>query len=137
MLDFLHCMFNYYRCLNLIFSYKNKIVSTFQAINISKSITHSHNTSQCIEVVLKFVNHVILLNTEDFAVLYPTIIDHIMNWAQSLGIFQQTMSILQTIIVKVRDLDNYMDHDFQCDIYSKLEESLNVSKLCHLIEIPT
>lgn len=101
-----------------------------------KNITYSHNnhdvTSQCIEIVLKFIDHIIQLNIEDFIILYPTIIVHIMNCAQSLDIFQQTMSILQTVIVNVRVYNNHMDHNLQCDIYIKLEECLNVSKLCLL-----
>lgn len=95
-----------------------------------------HNTNdstfQCIEIILKFVNHVIGMEIEDFIVLYPTIIVHTLNWAQSSDLYQETMSILQTIIINVRMYNNRLDQNLQQNIHDKLQESLNVSKICYV-----
>lgn len=92
---------------------------------------HNNNdiTFQCIEIILKFVNHVIGIKIEDIIVLYPTIIEYILNWVQSSDLYQQTISILQTIIINVRMYNNQLDQSLQDNIYDKLIESLNVSKI--------
>lgn len=116
-----------------IFSYENKIVDILETINNLIDAVKFHNnndiTFQCIEIILKFVNHVIGIKIENIIVLYPTIIVHILNWAQSSDLHQQIMSILQTIIINVRMYNNRLDQNLQHNIYEKLEESLNVSKI--------
>lgn len=77
---------------------------------------------------MKFVHRVIKLKNEDFIVLYPTIIEHILQWIQIPDLYQQVISILQTIVINVRIYSSCMDQNLQNDIHKQLEESLNVSK---------
>lgn len=98
-------------------------------VDVVKSHNNNDITFQCIEIILKFVNHVIGIEIEDIVVLYPTIIVHILNWAQSSVLYQQTMLILQAVIINVRMYNNRLDQNLQHNIYDTLEESLNVSKI--------
>lgn len=89
-------------------------------------------TLQNIVLILKLIHHLIQIKNEDFFIMYPTIITYFLQWIHYLGLYEQIMSILQTIIINVRSHNIYMDQSLQCDIYSNLEDSLNVSKICKL-----
>jgi len=86
-------------------------------------------TFDCVGVILKFVHYVIQLKNEDFIILYPIIITLILHWTQSLNIYKQVMSILQTIIINIRIYNSNIDQNLQYDIHEKLKETLNVSNI--------
>lgn len=102
--------------------------------HIEKSNSNYDITVQSFGLVLQFIHHIIQLKQEDFIILYPKIIPHILHWvqAQSFNLQQQTWSILQTIIMNVRLYNNSMNQNLQCDISEKLIEILNVSKMYKL-----
>lgn len=88
---------------------------------------------QSFGLVLRFIQHVIQLKNDDCIVLYPKIIFHIFHWSQSLDLHHQSMLILQTIIINVRNYNSCLDQNLQCDILEKLEGSLDVSIMCFYI----
>lgn len=100
--------------------------------HIEKSHSNYDITFQSVGLVLQFIHHIIQFKPEDFIILYPKIILHILHWAQLLDLQQQALSILQTIIMNVRIYNNSMDQNLQYDIFEKLIEILNVSKISKL-----
>lgn len=93
---------------------------------IEKSHSNYEITLQSVGLVLKLIHHIIQL--KDFFILYPQIISHIMQWPQFLDLYEQSMSILHTIINNVRVHSLNMDQNLQCNIYKKIEYSLDVSR---------
>jgi len=115
----------------LLYSYKPNLIKILESMNNFKHIEKSHNnyhiSLQCVDLVLQFVHHVIQFKNEDLIILYPTVITYVLHWTQILNLYEQAMSILQTIIINVRCYNSYMDQTLQYDIYENLEKSLNVS----------
>jgi len=101
--------------------------STNNFKHIEKSQNNYHFTLQSIDLVLQLVHHVIQFKNEDLIILYPKIIIYILHWTQFSYLHEQTMSILQTIIINIRSYNNHIDQTLKCDIYENLEKSLNVS----------
>lgn len=95
---------------------------------IDNFINHS-STIKSVGLVLQLIHHIIQLKVEDFIIIYPNIIISVLHWAKFLDIHEQPLSILQTIIMNVQINNYYMDQNLQNDIFEKLAESLNVSKL--------
>lgn len=95
---------------------------------VEKSHGYFDITLQSVGLVLEFINHVIKLKNESLKVLYPKIIKQISHWAQYVDLYQQSMLMLQTIIINVRNNNSSMDQNIECDLHKQLEESLNVSK---------
>lgn len=128
--------------LDYFYSYESKLRSILEALNNFKPSENLHNnydtTLQNIVLILRFIHHLIQIKNEDFFIMYPTIITHLLQWIQYLDLHEQVMSIFQTLIINVRIHNIHMDQNLQCDINSNLEESLNVSKIhklkivCHL-----
>jgi len=98
--------------------------------NIEKSHSNYEITFQSSGLVLKFIHHVIQLKNEEFIILYPKIIINFLHWTRLFDLHQKSITILQTIIINLRIYNTYIDQCLQCDIYEKLVESLNVSKIC-------
>lgn len=107
------------------------MIKILEAMNDFKYIEKTHNNYylilQSVDLLLQFVHHVIQFKNEDLIILYPKIIIYILHWTQFSNLHEQSMSILQTIIINVRSYNNYMDQTLQCDIYENLEKSLYVS----------
>lgn len=99
--------------------------------NIEKTCNNQNNyiILKSVGLVLQFIHHVIQLRIEEFIIIYPDIIINVLHWAQFLDIHEQALLILQTIIINVRINNYYLDQNLQNDIFEKLAESLNVSKL--------
>ncbi|XP_060834763.1 uncharacterized protein LOC132917839 [Rhopalosiphum padi] len=110
--------------------YKTNVIKILEAMNDFKYIEKTHNNYylilQSVDLLLQFVHHVIQFKNEDLIILYPKIIIYILHWTQFSNLHEQSMSILQTIIINVRSYNNYMDQTLQCDIYENLEKSLYV-----------
>lgn len=94
---------------------------------IEKSHSNYDITFQSVGLVLQFIHHIIQFKHEDFIILYPKIILHILHWAQSFDLQPQALSILQTIIMNVRIYNNSMDQNLRCDVFEKLIDILKVS----------
>lgn len=115
----------------LIFRYKTNLIKILESVNNFKNIEKTHDNYhiilQNVDLVLQFVHHIIQFKNEDLIILYPKIIIYILHWTQFSNLHEQSMSILQTIIINVRSYSAYMDQTLQCDIYENLEKSLYVS----------
>lgn len=94
-----------------------------------KQIEKPHNscdiTFQSVKLVLRFIHHITQFKNEGVIELYPQIIVYILHWAQYVDLFQQTMSILQTIFHNVRINNSYKAEHLEFE--DKLKECLNVS----------
>ncbi|VVC31727.1 Armadillo-type fold,Armadillo-like helical [Cinara cedri] len=110
-------------------NYKSKLINLLKAMEDIKQIEKSHNncdiTFQSVELIFKFIHHVTQFQNESVFEVYPEIIIQILHWTQYLDVFEQTVLILQAIIINVRN-NSHIGQNLQCDIYEKLEESLNV-----------
>lgn len=100
-----------------------------------KHIEKSHNnyeiTIQSVGLVLQLLHHIIQI--KDLFIVYPQLISHIIQWAQFVELHGQSMSILQTIISTILQIHSKsIDQKLQCNIYKKLEDSLDVSALFKL-----
>lgn len=109
--------------------YKTNLIKILESTNnfkhIEKSQGNYHLTVQSVDLVLQFVHHVIQFKNEDLIILYPKIIIYILHWTQVPNLYEQAMSILQTIIINIRSYNSYIDQTLKCDIYENLEKSLN------------
>lgn len=110
--------------------YKTNLIKILESVNNFKNIEKTHDNYhiilQNVDLVLQFVHHIIQFKNEDLIILYPKIIIYILHWTQFSNLHEQSMSILQTIIINVRSYSAYMDQTLQCDIYENLEKSLYV-----------
>lgn len=115
----------------LFFRYKTNLIKILESVNNFKNIEKTHDNYhiilQNVDLVLQFVHHIIQFKNEDLIILYPKIIIYILHWTQFSNLHEQSMSILQTIIINVRSYNAYMDQTLQCDIFENLEKSLYVS----------